>query len=46
MVGNGYNGLSETIRIGEKRRDVFENDAGFGIVGNIDDKGLEVEIRH
>ena len=46
MVGNGYNGLSETIRIGEKRRDVFENDAGLGIVGNIDDKGLEVEIRH
>lgn len=46
MVGNGYNGLSETIRIGEKRRDVFENDAGLGIVGNIDDKGLEVEIGH
>ena len=46
MVGNRIDHRGESLRIGKKRRDVFEDNPRLGIIGNIDDQTLEIVCGH
>jgi hypothetical protein len=46
VVGDGVDRRREALFVGEQGRDVLEDDPRLGIVGDVDDEVLVLEVRH